>query len=585
MSSAIAVEPLDLPAWLSEAFAARGFASLTPIQTAVLQPSLRDRDLRIASATGSGKTVAVAIAIGDTLAQPTQPQSDSESAEASRNAGAPRALLLAPTRELAAQLRKELSSLYQSLRLRVALVVGGGAYRDELRSLGRKPDILVATPGRLLDHLQRGSVRLDQVQVVALDEADQLLELGFKDDLDAILAACPGERRTLLISATFNDGVRRLADTHQRDPRLVQGTPTHRPHADIEHVVHLIRGRDQLAAICNLLLAAVDDRSLVFVTTRSQVAEVTELLAARNFSVGGLSGELSQAERSRTLEAFREGRIRTLVATDVAARGIDVQDVKLVVHAFPPRDAEALIHRSGRTGRAGQRGRSVQLVTPADTGRLRRLFRSAGLDAQVKPLPSPDEIRAAHSQRLLSRLAESQHSPEEDELSLAAQLLQRFDAKELVARLLPNTQWSLPCEPATIAEPTPPPPVTRAPSSARQGSLLSDSAHAPQTFELSYGKRRGATPERVMAMICRRGRVRRSDVGHIEIGENTTRIEITAARASAFAKAAGRRDQRDRDIHIRPVGAATARVAPAASASRHATVRRDRRTRHRAMAG
>lgn len=554
------VEPAAWPSWLSEAFAARGFADLTAIQHAVLGAQAAQRDLRIISATGSGKTVAVAIALGQTLEQPAQidakTDAKTDAKAADPQVATPRALVLAPTRELAAQLRRELASLLKSLGADVALVVGGGAYRTELRALARRPQVLVATPGRLLDHMNRGSVRLDGTEVVALDEADRLLELGFKDDLDAILGTCPSERRTLLISATFSAAVERLARTHQRNPLRVEGTPTNQPHADIEHVVHVIHGRDQLAAITNLLLRGGDDRCLLFVTTRAQVAELTSALQERQFQVGGLSGDMSQVERTRTLQAFRSGQVRVLVATDVAARGIDVQDVRLVIHAYPPRDAEALIHRSGRTGRAGQQGRSVQLVTPADTGRLQRLFQTAGLDAEVQPVPGVDEIRQAQLDRLMERLSEplaSEATEEQgdDEQTLADRLLGRFEARELVTRLLQEVQQGLPCEPETVQ------PVRNGGKRAtqRNSDRLRDGqfAGAPCTFELSYGKRRGATPERVMAMVCRRGRIQRRDVGHIDIGDRVTRIEIAPERAAHFAQAAGRRDHRDRDIHIRPV--------------------------------
>lgn len=578
------VEPATWPSWLSEAFAERGFEALTPIQNAVLAIEEPKRDLRLLSATGSGKTVAVAIALGQTLAPPVESTSnvclsdDEEASSATTDAASkqaapparqvqqptpaannkhdlapgtamPRALVLAPTRELAAQLRRELAWLYRSLNVEVALVVGGGAYRTELRALARRPQVLVATPGRLLDHMNRGSVRLDATEVVAMDEADRLLELGFKDDLDAILTTCPTERRTLLISATFSHAVEQLARTHQHNPLRVEGTPTNQPHADIEHVVHVIHGRDQLAAITNLLLLGGDDRCLLFVTTRAQVTDLVQALQDKQFQVGGLSGDMGQTERTRTLQAFRRGQVRILVATDVAARGIDVQDVRLVIHAYPPRDAEGLIHRSGRTGRAGQQGRSVQLVTASDTARLQRLFRSAGLNAKVEPVPNAAAIRTAQNARLLSRLDASSETEETDR-ALAQDLLERYEATELIARLLGEVQQGLPCTPEVVQ------PVTSGKRHAgpRPGGSLQDGQFpgAPQTFELSYGKRRGATPERVMAMVCRRGRIQRRDVGNIEIGDRVTRVEISADKAEHFAHAAGRRDHRDRDIHIRP---------------------------------
>ena len=242
---------------------------------------------------------------------------------------------------------------------------------------------------------------------------------------------------------------------------VVQGTPLGEPNADIEHVVHVIHSRDQLAAITNLLLVAGDDRALVFMTTRLQVGEYVERLSQRGFSVGGLSGEMSQTERSRTLSAFRRGAIRVLVATDVAARGIDVQDVKMVIHAFPPRDAEALIHRSGRTGRAGQQGRSVQLVTPMDTRRIERLFATAGLRAKMQPVPGPKDVYLQHERRLAESLNEMEGEEVNSHKALAERLLKTLSPVELVARLLSQVQHQLPCEPEHVAKvelKRPPPP-------------------------------------------------------------------------------------------------------------------------------
>lgn len=534
-----------MPQWLQSAFATRGFTELTPIQEAVLRPELAGRDLRMSSATGSGKTVALAIALGESLETATV-----EERHGAGGAAQPQVLVVAPTRELAAQLRKELAQLYTPLNVHVALVLGGGSYRDELRALNRNPAVLVATPGRLVDHLKRGSVEMSAIRAVALDEADQLLELGFKDELDEILSGCPEERRTLLVSATFNDAVRRLADTHQRDALTVEGTPIGEPHADIEHVVHVIHGRDQLSAITNLLLLSGEDRALVFTTTRGQVTEFADMLAERNFSVGGLSGEMSQAERSRTLDAFRRGNIRVLVATDVAARGIDVQDVRLVIHAFPPRDAEALIHRSGRTGRAGQQGRSVQLVTPNDTRRLQRLFAMAKLRARVMPVPTPKEVLAEHDARMAAQLRALEGEDVADHRGQAEALLSEMDPVEVVARLLSQSKQQLPCQPEWVAQVEPPRARTERTDKVSLDEL--DGGFTP--FEVTHGTRHGATPERLMAMVCRRGRVTRKAVGQIDIGEGKSRVEIANHVAGDFARSAGRRDARDRDIHIRPIG-------------------------------
>ncbi len=247
----------------------------------------------------------------------------------------PAALLVAPTRELAAQLQKELSWLYQPLGIRVAAVVGGTSYGGELRSLRTGPLVIVGTPGRLLDHLERGSIDPSAAYSVVLDEADQMLDLGFRDELEAILGKTPAERRTHLVSATFPREVLSLANRYQRNAADVQGTQRGEANEDITHIAHLVRSGERDAVLVNLLLLAPGERTLVFVRTRADAADIADRLANRGFGARALSGEMEQWERTKTLDAFRNGNISTLVATDVAARGLDVPDVSRVIHADP----------------------------------------------------------------------------------------------------------------------------------------------------------------------------------------------------------------------------------------------------------
>lgn len=538
----ISPELASLPTWMGEAFAEHGFSSLTEIQQAVLADETVGRDLRIASATGSGKTVAVAMAVA---AEVEQGCSDAAAAGADPAAPhGPSVLVVAPTRELAAQLQGELQWIYASLRARIALVLGGGAYGGELRSLRRRPTVLVGTPGRLLDHVQRGNVDLGNVKTVVLDEADQLMELGFKAELDAILSACPAGRRTLLVSATFGQVVRSLADRHQNNPLVVQGTPVGGAHADIDHVVHPLSPRDQLRGLANILLAAPPGRCLVFVAMRAQASQIAASLGELGFDAAALSGEMSQAERSRTLDAFRGGALRVLVATDVAARGIDVQDIQTVIHACPPRDAEALIHRSGRTGRAGQRGTSVMMATPGDMQQVRRVLQRARVKATWKPVPDATEVRTILDQRLVESLTEAE-APSAQATELAARLLEGQDPAALVAQLLTRVVRAEGCEPQEVQVVEPPRP--RRP----QGGDVSGRF---ARFEVNWGSSAGASPPRVLAMLCRRGRVDREHLGEIRVLDGCSVVEVDLEVADDFAAAMRKRDSRDRHIRIRPAG-------------------------------
>ncbi|WP_437499667.1 DEAD/DEAH box helicase [Sorangium sp. So ce1099] len=395
-----------LPAPLAGALARRGFTSLTPVQQAVLAPDLAGRDLRVSSQTGSGKTVAIGLALAPRLERALAERAPAAAPDgASRTTAAPAAVIIAPTRELAAQIAAELSWLLSALGAQVACVTGGTSFGAEARSLRRDPLVIAGTPGRLLDHLERGTIDPRGVLALVLDEADQMLDLGFREELEAIAGRMPEDRQTHLVSATFSREVRALADRFQRDAVSVAGTRPGAANVDIAHVAHLVLPAERDAAIVNLLLLAPGERTLVFVRTREGAAELADKLSALGLPAGALSGDLEQRERTRTLDAFRSGAITTLVATDVAARGIDVPEVGRVIHADPPGDPEIFTHRSGRTGRAGRKGTSVLLVAPFAREHALRLLRRARVEATFRPVPSPDDVLRAADERLAAELA------------------------------------------------------------------------------------------------------------------------------------------------------------------------------------
>ncbi|WP_437596193.1 DEAD/DEAH box helicase [Sorangium sp. So ce590] len=395
-----------LPAPLAGALARRGFTSLTPVQQAVLAPELAGRDLRVSSQTGSGKTVAIGLALAPRLERVLAERAAAAAPDAApRTAAAPAAVIIAPTRELAAQIAGELSWLLAAIGVRVACVTGGTSFGAEARSLRRDPLVIAGTPGRMVDHLERGTIDPRGVLTLVLDEADQMLDLGFRDELEAIAGKMPEDRQTHLVSATFSREVRALADRFQRDPASVQGTRPGAANVDIAHVAHLVLPSERDAALVNLLLLAPGERTLVFVRTREGAAELADKLTGLGLPARALSGDLEQRERTRTLDAFRSGAVTTLVATDVAARGIDVPEVGRVIHADPPGDPEIFTHRSGRTGRAGRKGMSVLLVAPFAREHALRLFRRARVEATFRPAPSPEDVLRAADERLVAELA------------------------------------------------------------------------------------------------------------------------------------------------------------------------------------
>lgn len=423
---AAAVHPFAaVPDTLHGALARRGFDRLTTVQEALLAADDGESDLRITSQTGSGKTVAIGFALARDLHDDQRK--------------GPTTLLIAPTRELAMQVREELAWLFADLRGCICeAVTGGTSVGAERMRLKKRPEVLVGTPGRLLDHVRTGALDLSSVHQLVLDEADQMLDLGFKDELDAILAELPEQRRTHLVSATFASNVRELADRFQKNPVHVAGQKPGAAHADIEHIAMRIPARSHYAALVNLLLMAGDDRTLVFVRTREDTATLADKLAVDGFSALPISGDLAQSQRTRTLAAFKRGAVRTLIATDVAARGIDVQDVTMVVHIDPPMDSETYVHRSGRTGRAGQKGRSVMLALKSHEGRLRRIYAQARVQATWVWPPSPENV--AEKQMIRAErhatAAIAAHGLGDAPKKVAAHLLRDRDAVEVVAALL-----------------------------------------------------------------------------------------------------------------------------------------------------
>ncbi len=428
-------DQLEIPAPILRAIAARGYESPTPVQEAVLAAELRGRDLLVSSRTGSGKTLAFGLVLARELLT---------GAEKFAAAPTPLALIVAPTRELAHQISVELEWLLGPAGARIATCVGGVEMGRELRALRDGPHLVVGTPGRLVDHLERRSLKFDALRAVVLDEADEMLDMGFRDELERILRDAPTARRTLLFSATIPSAIEQLARKFQQDAARVSATPPSQAHQDIEVRAHLIASREREHAVVNTLRAADAQTAIVFCGTRDHVNHLHASLVERGFSAVALSGELTQPERTRALKALRDGRARVLVATDVAARGLDLPDVGIVVQADLPQNAEVWQHRSGRTGRAGRKGVSVLLVPGGSQRTAELMLRKAGARATWLPPPGPEQIRERDHARLVSDLEERSKSPAEEDLAVARELLTKRTPEQLAAALVAVQRASLP---------------------------------------------------------------------------------------------------------------------------------------------
>jgi ATP-dependent RNA helicase DeaD len=528
----------SLPPDLAQALAEKGYAEPTPVQAAVLQPDAAGRDLLVSAQTGSGKTLAYGLAMApDVLGMVGAVPTD----------GVPLGLIVAPTRELALQVHRELGWLYAHAGLSVVSCVGGMEIRREQRLLAQGAHLVVGTPGRLRDHLERGHLDASGLRVVVLDEADEMLDLGFREDLELILDATPAERRTLLFSATLPREITALAKRYQRDAVRI-ATTGDQPHGDIEYRAVRVAPNETEHAVVNVLRFFEARGALVFCSTREAVRHLHGSLLERGFAAVALSGELGQNERNRALQSLRDGRARVCVATDVAARGIDLPDLGLVVHADLPQNRETLLHRSGRTGRAGRKGTSVLLVAYPQRRRAERLLAAAGVRAGWSPPPTPDEIRARDEERLRHEL-QTVGEPAEEDLAAARALLAERPAEAIAAALVRLHRARLPAPEELFdggAEPERP---------ARGAARAPAGGEDMVWFTMSVGRNGNADPRWLLPFICRRGHVTKREVGAIRILERETRFEIARHAARRFAAAVRHADGQDEGIHIEPMAA------------------------------
>lgn len=537
----------------------KGYVTLTSVQRQVLAEGVVGKDLRISSQTGSGKTLAIGFVLREALESKGEGEPDKK-APRSKN-GHPRAIVVVPTRELAKQVSLELSWLYASMNALVCSVAGGASYRDEHRTLASNPAVVVGTPGRLLDHLRRESIATDRVKAVVLDEADQMLDLGFREELDAILDALPKERRTHLVSATFSPEVKVLADRVQQNPMRVEGTPLGSANTDIEHIVHVIEQREVTSALINVLLRHPDQQTLVFAKTRADVAELSRELQLSGFRAGSLSGDMEQAARNKALAAFKRGELKALVATDVAARGIDVQNIARVVQVDPPANSDTYTHRSGRTGRAGRKGESVVLVTRGTLRRTEAVLNRARIKFRFEPVPTREQIEREQDERWLTELGEGPTLITERVLRQVERIVASGRTEAALTKLLADhaqTQGA-PRDVTVVRQDAPrnrPVRDDRGPAPRGNGPRRGQDDRTWVSFRVTFGEVHGADARRLVAMLCRRGQIRGADIGAIRVGRMFSEVDVSTEVAQAFGSATSAPDPRDPRIKISPAGPA-----------------------------
>ena len=499
---------------LAQALADKGYESLTAVQDAVLADGGAGRDLLVSAQTGSGKTVAFGLAVAPEIlnGQDTLLYADH-----------PLSLVIAPTRELALQVARELEWLYAGAGAKIATCVGGMDYRTEKRALDRGAHIVVGTPGRLRDHIERRNLDLSGLKAAVLDEADEMLDLGFAEDLEFILAAAPPERRTLMFSATVPKEIEKLASTFQKDALRIVAQGEAKQHVDIEYRAISVAVRDREHAIFNILRFYEAQTAIVFCKTRVNVNHLMARMGNRGFQVVALSGELSQQERTHALQALRDGRARVCIATDVAARGIDLPGLELVIHADLPSNSETLVHRSGRTGRAGRKGVSALIVTPADYKKAQRLLFGAKVVAEWGAAPGADDVQAKDDLRILEHPALT--APVGDETGTATDLLEKFGAEALAVAFVRLWREGR-SVPEVLSTDLPVPP----PSAPRERGEFGPSVW----FRISVGRSGRAEARWLLPKICDAGSIAKDGIGAIRVREDETFVQIAEPLSARF---------------------------------------------------
>jgi len=512
---------LDLRPELKEVLDKMGMTTPTDVQKQSLPRVLTGRDLMVQSRTGTGKTLAFVL--------PSLQRFDTE-------AKGVQILAIAPTRELATQVGAVFARVGRPLGVRVATLTGGVAYGEQLKALRQGAHVIVGTPGRLNDHLTRGTLNLSTCQTVILDEADEILDMGFQEDLEKLLGALPQERQTLLFSATLSDGIERIARGYMREPERLGLTTGMEASTTLTHALYEVAKTSKYEALVNLLNTEQPELAILFCHTKAETEELSKRLSDEGFKVGYLNGNLPQALRSETLEAFRKRQITILVATDVAARGIDVRGITHVVNYDIPRSVETYIHRSGRTGRAGQSGLVLNLITPFDRAKIRNIIAEAKLSAETRPIPQGEAVQKKVREKFFGDLVNRIDANEFDDFrAFAAELLENLDPTALVAALLQDVQTTTGRLAAGYEVEVPKPkrgnerperPLRDKPKREDRERPARDREAGMTRLRVSLGKADRMQPGYLVRIICDRAKIKGEAIGAISLFTRYSLIDV-----------------------------------------------------------
>jgi len=529
--------PRDLPEPLARAVAAAGYETPSPIQAECIPLLLEGHDVLGQAQTGTGKTAAFALPL---------------LARVDMTRRVPQLLVLAPTRELAIQVAEAMQTYAHFLEdFHVLPIYGGQSYTVQLRHLARGVQVVVGTPGRVMDHMRRGTLKLDGLQALVLDEADEMLRMGFIDDVNWILEHTPENRQIALFSATMPKEIRKVAEQHLQDPRLIKIQSATTTAATVRQRSWVASGLHKLDALTRLLETEPFDAVLIFVRTKTATVELAEKLAARGFSAEALNGDIPQALRERIVGRLRDGQLEVLIATDVVARGLDVPRISHVINYDIPYDTESYVHRIGRTGRAGRSGEAILFVAPRERRMLKTIERATGQTIESMEMPSASAINETRVEKFKQRIIDA--LSQERDLSLFYQMVKQIEAEredidplQISAALACMVQGDIPLLLDEKERPSraggqrrerPGETLAHRPRKGRDkaaGKTLDAKAKplkghpelAMERYRLDVGYVHGVKPGNIVGAIANEAELESQYIGHIEIFDDFTLIDL-----------------------------------------------------------
>ena len=531
-----------------EALKSKGFEEPTEIQRRAIPLLLKEGTEIVGQAqTGTGKTAAFALPILETV----------------KENGKVQALILAPTRELASQVSEEMSSLRGERRLEIAPIYGGASMSQQLRKLKRGVEIVVGTPGRILDHISRSSLILSELEFLVLDEADEMLDMGFIDDIEAVLRAVPEKRRMLLFSATMPPAIMKLASSFMKNPEIIRTQKQDTAALSTDQIYYEVRESDKLEALTRIIDRESDFYGVVFCRTKLQCDEIGQKLHDRGYDAAALHGDLSQREREAILHKMKEHQISILVATDVAARGLDIQDLTHVINYSIPQDPEIYIHRVGRTGRAGKNGTAITFITPSEARKFAYIRKAARTDIRKEEVPAAEEIIEKKKERIKDEILSSfDIEPKSEYLEIAHDVLQGRNAEEAFASLLTSIYKNT-LDANRYKEIT----VTTAKKKEKSRHERREEARNRERFDrtkapsmdeggitrlyIARGRKDGLTKAMLSNIIIDQTGIRDEDIRDIEINDTSSFISASFAVAETILKAYSDRSMKGKPIVTR----------------------------------